>query len=414
MCNGSGKPISQGAQQALTRRKQPDARINLSQYIEPYRPDFQNRLVSIDTLRGIAALSVTLAHSLRFQPFVGEQGLIGESVAFILHWGLIGVYLFFIISGFCIHLNWAKQMISGKKPEIDFIEFWKRRAKRLYPAYLVALTIYIVTLWSTGKLEITHAFVLDALLHATMTHNLLHETTFSINPVFWTLAVEEQLYLAYFLLLKLRSRYRWPVILLVAFLVRVIWFALVFTAHRLWGVNIVVFESAAALWFCWVLGALSVEAAVGLVRLPSYCTNGYVGSAVLIGTLILANIDKYGEVSGMNHNLRTLFIQPLWGVSFFILVNCVIRMEKTLATSRGLTRWLAHIGVVSYSLYLTHELFMTHVVDMLTPHFSWTTADQTLIALFVFTPISVFFARVFYIAFERPFLNRRPSESKKG
>ncbi len=38
-------------------------------------------------------------------------------------------------------------------------------------------------------------------MHLLMLHNLDPNTCYTINGVFWTLAIEEQLYLAYFLLL---------------------------------------------------------------------------------------------------------------------------------------------------------------------------------------------------------------------
>ena len=48
-------------------------------------------------------------------------------------------------------------------------------------------------------------------MHLLMLHNLDPHTCYTINGVFWTLAIEEQLYLAYFLLLFLRVRFGWGV-----------------------------------------------------------------------------------------------------------------------------------------------------------------------------------------------------------
>ena len=59
-----------------------------------------------------------------------------------------------------------------------------------------------------------------------MLHNLDARTTYTINSAFWTLAIEEQLYLAYFLLLYLRIRYGWARTLLVCVAARVVWLGL--------------------------------------------------------------------------------------------------------------------------------------------------------------------------------------------
>ena len=112
------------------------------------------RLLSIDALRGLAALGVLIFHA------VGEYGhgrtaysgfdlatgvssqamlrLIGKCAIFIASFGWVGVILFFVISGFCIHMRWARERALGKKPDIRFVPFWKRRFIRLYPPFFVA------------------------------------------------------------------------------------------------------------------------------------------------------------------------------------------------------------------------------------------------------------------------------------
>ena len=41
-------------------------------------------------------------------------------------------------------------------------------------------------------------------------------------------------------------------------------------------------EAAATNWFIWALGALSVEAALGVVRLPDWCYRMWAGGAALL------------------------------------------------------------------------------------------------------------------------------------
>jgi peptidoglycan/LPS O-acetylase OafA/YrhL len=64
-------------------------------------------------------------------------------------------------------------------------------------------------------------------MHLLMLHNLDPKTCYSINGVFWTLAIEEQLYLAYFLLLFLRRRWGWSLALTMCLLARLGWMVLV-------------------------------------------------------------------------------------------------------------------------------------------------------------------------------------------
>src|SRR5262249_33963102 len=133
----------------------------------------------------------------------------------VFQWGRFGVWLFFVISGFCIHLRWASQYRPNHPaPQLNFLAFWKRRFIRLYPPYLLALTLYVVFLVSEG-FDFSGPNLARVGLHVVLLDNFDLRTVDSINGVFWTLAVEEQLYLAYFVLLKLRVRYGWAVTLAV-------------------------------------------------------------------------------------------------------------------------------------------------------------------------------------------------------
>src|SRR6266404_1213201 len=194
------------------------------------------RLASIDALRGAAALGIVLYHAVGVAGDTGPQNLLRWPVVFIhslTSFGYVGVFLFFVISGFCIHLQWAKARAAGRTNEIKFGAFWKRRIRRLYPAYLIALALYLLMTALSVGLKLTGGFVYDVVLHLFMLHNLDPKTAYSINSVFWTLAIEEQLYPAYFLLLFLRTRWGWGPTLIVCAAARVGWF---FFSNGVWVV----------------------------------------------------------------------------------------------------------------------------------------------------------------------------------
>ena len=215
-------------------------------------PLIQGRLQSIDALRGIAALGVVLYHAV----VQGSNGLPNnlfrwpvKLLQFVSSFGYIGVFLFFVISGFCIHLQWAKSRANNRPSSVRFGTFWRRRLRRLYPPYLIALALFIIMAALTTGINVTHFFVYDVVMHLLMLHNLDPYTCYSINGVFWTLAIEEQLYLAYFLLLFLRTRWGWGPTLLICAAARVGWFMF---SHAVWvtkGVGVPVPEAAASHWF---------------------------------------------------------------------------------------------------------------------------------------------------------------------
>ena len=386
-------------------------------------PARNGRLSSIDVLRGGAALAVVFFHTtdgaLFLDAFRSAPWL--TILALPAAYGFSGVYLFFVISGFCIHLAWARERANNREPQVAFVPFWKRRIRRLYPPYLVALGIYLLLLWAEGT---THSMVRPAAwdigLHLVMLHNLDPATALSINGVFWTLAIEEQLYLAYFLLLAIRRRFGWRLTLATCAAARIGWFGLAFLAHRIFGAQIPVTEAAASHWFTWALGAWSVEAWYGLVQRPRWTGQIALCAPVLLVGVGLSSAQHLLPPDSFLTDLAWLLEHPCWGLGFFILVNGLTAAESA-TTQDGAARsvagarvWsaLGAIGLFSYSLYLTHQLVLTHAVRVLSHEFAWSESASVLWQAFVLAPVSVVLAWVFYRLFERPFVTKvRPTPS---
>src|SRR5215216_7943392 len=207
------------------------------------------RMLTLDAMRGGAALMVVTYHALGVAPLTAPGGWewwLPQVTGYVVHFAFAGIYLFFVISGFCIHLFWAKARAAGvHKPVINFFSFWKRRVRRLYPPYFAALALYLVYLAYKTPVHVTGFYLWDVLLHVFMLHNVDLRTTYTINGAFWTLAIEEQLYLAYFLLLFLRIRFGWTRTLLICFSARIVWVILGHVLSASLGINIPVTEAAA-------------------------------------------------------------------------------------------------------------------------------------------------------------------------
>ena len=365
------------------------------------------RMLTLDAMRGGAALAVVTYHALGVAPRTAPSGWeawLPQVTAYVVHFAFAGIYLFFVISGFCIHLSWAKARARGvQKPVIDFFTFWKRRVRRLYPPYFAALALYLCYLAYKTPVHVTGFYVWDVLLHLFMLHNIDLRTTYTINGAFWTLAIEEQLYLAYFLLLALRIRFGWIRTLLICFSARVVWLILGRALSGWLGIHIPVTEAAATNWFIWALGALSVEAALGLKKLPRWCFRLPAAAVALGCAMALAQLLPLVDQTGWVHDVGWLIMHPAWGVGFFILVNYAVAAEqrwraKSLDAPR-LIPALASIGLISYSLYLTHSFVLMHWY-----WFGFTRFHILTISLIVMTPLSVAFSWVFFRVFERPFM----------
>lgn len=140
----------------------------------------KSRLIELDALRGIAAITVVIFHYLyRYNELYGHED-VNTNWA---HWGEYGVQLFFMISGFVIY--WTLNRINSP---IDFIV---SRFSRLYPVYwfCALVSLLFINIFGLPGREIE---TISAVGNVLMFHGYLGIA--SIDGVYWTLAVELTFY----------------------------------------------------------------------------------------------------------------------------------------------------------------------------------------------------------------------------
>jgi len=151
----------------------------------------------LDGLRAVAVTLVVVYHLFPGSPLLG---------------GFVGVDVFFVISGFLITSLLLRPSRLGRRGSPRrLVDFWRRRARRLIPALAVVVTVCATAAWMLGG---------DLLVG--MGRQVLGAVTFSYNWLavadgtdyfaatapelfrnFWSLAVEEQFYVVWPLLLPL-------------------------------------------------------------------------------------------------------------------------------------------------------------------------------------------------------------------
>jgi peptidoglycan/LPS O-acetylase OafA/YrhL len=93
------------------------------------------RLFGLDSLRAFAVLFVMLYHLTIF-------GELPSRILPVTYFGWMGVDLFLVLSGFLIGQQALTPYLIGQRPAIA--EFYRRRAYRILPAYLVVLALYFL------------------------------------------------------------------------------------------------------------------------------------------------------------------------------------------------------------------------------------------------------------------------------
>jgi len=127
----------------------------------------RNRFVTLDALRGVAAIGVMLYHSMPSSPLPVPGGF-------------LAVDLFFVLSGFVIALTYEERLRQGMGPR----EFLTLRAIRLWPMLLAGALLGI-------GLEGGHAGMLFLL------PNPYSDTLYPSNPPLWSLLLEAMAYVGF-------------------------------------------------------------------------------------------------------------------------------------------------------------------------------------------------------------------------
>ena len=121
--------------------------------------------------------------------------------------GYIMVDLLLVLSGFCLFLPIARQMVRGEvnAGQVDVRAFYRRRAVRILPSYYfcVLLILFAVVLptWPYTNMA---EFWRDLFANLTMTQTFFAKTFFftKFNVVLWTVCIEMQFYLLFPLLAR--------------------------------------------------------------------------------------------------------------------------------------------------------------------------------------------------------------------
>jgi peptidoglycan/LPS O-acetylase OafA/YrhL len=302
----------------------------------------EERLSELDALRGLAALAVVLFH------------LLPE-----FYWGWLGVDVFFVLSGFLI----TRIILEGGRAETFLKNFYSRRILRIWPIYYLAIAIagLLVATSRTpqplGGLPYALFFVQNVPAYwggATPPYTLRMSHT-------WTIAIEEQFYLLWPLLVpRVGRRLPWLVILLtaIAFGLRLITPRVDLLLTRCDGLAL----GAALAWY-WQ-GAHRRQLGMRTIR-------------ALRGALLFV-IASYGFWGTRAYGKQLLEVATLWraptilaaSLGAAILVVGILEHAGTPPLAPLRLPPLVYLGRISYGLYLYH-LLVFWVADGLQVRFGW-------------------------------------------
>jgi peptidoglycan/LPS O-acetylase OafA/YrhL len=288
----------------------------------------------IDGLRAVAVIPVVLFHA-------GFDWMRG---------GFVGVDVFFVISGYLITRLIVLERASGR---FSFAHFYERRARRILPALFVLVAACLPVAWVTMSPSQWGDFSRSVAAVPVFSANIvfIFQTTgyfgaaAELQPLLhtWSLAVEEQFYIVFPLVLSLTWRFARRRVAAVLWVFAGISFALCLVGHQL-DADVTFFLAPPRAWEL-LAGALT---ALRLEREPGP-SNALVRRCGLLGLVCILSSAFLFDDQTPSPSVYTLL--PVLGT-----VLVIVDTNRGSLASRVLSRrWLVGIGLVSYSFYLWHQ-----------------------------------------------------------
>jgi peptidoglycan/LPS O-acetylase OafA/YrhL len=342
-----------------------------------------SRLPSLDGLRAVSIFMVVIGHCSKTITGLSNStymllGFIGS--------GRVGVSIFFVISGFLITTLLVREQLSTHT--ISLKDFYIRRAFRIFPAFYA----YWLVAFVLALLGYTHLSRSDLVSAAIYIWNYVPRNvdTWFLGHT-WSLSVEEQFYLLWPLILKLSGpklgKRAALAVVITAPLIRLSsYFLLPSTRPR---IGMMLHTRADSLMIGALLALICLNEdhlrmlrrVVGswLIPVASMCF-------LVIDTLLTMHF-KGTYVLSIGYSLQNLTIA--------LLMAHVVFYDKTILGRILNSPVVVHVGLISYSLYLWQQLFLT-------------TNNATFSGLFPWNIVCAFAAaELSYHMLEKPFLRWR-------
>ncbi len=355
------------------------------------------RFYELDSLRGVAALTVVFHHFFRIcSPSVVH--FIDRTPLRLLAAGHQAVILFFLLSGFVLTLPYKK---NGR---LNYGPFLLKRVCRIYLPYLGALAFAILCdLHFSGRSR-ANDYWIHLTWSAPVTTSLVVQHILFLgsydwsqfNTAFWSLVYEMRISLVF------------PFIALAVVRLRAVWVILCAAALSL------AFNPLAIL-FSSILHLSSRDAAINSMLTLHYAAFFLIGSllakhlhaisrwfarltAFLAGTIALVSLALYGFSNASSIVQRSSIPGDLndWGTAAGATMLIVFAMNSRPFHSFLTSRTIHHLGQISYSLYLIHGTILFVLIHTLLGRVPMG------ILLLIYLSVTLLVTEIFYRLIERP------------
>lgn len=346
---------------------------------------------TIDFFRGTAILMVVLYHFTARLPAYALN--ITEGAPWPVFFGWVGVYFFFIISGYCIFMTLERSATVGV--------FLAKRFSRIYPAFVAAVLllfvfglVFHVPSVPEAKFHVEAPGPLDVALNLVF----LGELGEWVDGAFWSIAVEVKFYVLVALMAgfmpdraKFGRVFGW-----LAVGMGVLWMAstLVPLGHgSITPQSLLKFLTIAPYLSFFAVGILGYQYEHGREGVDK----------LFAGNLVLSTLIVWVEAYGFDKP-EGMMVASVCALAYLALALMFVRFVRGKGVPHvpGVTWGMAQIGLLSFCWYLIHEnigMSMLATLDLYLP---------AQLALWIVVVTTFLIAIVFSALFEWQF--RKPVE----
>jgi peptidoglycan/LPS O-acetylase OafA/YrhL len=364
----------------------------------------RDRLAGLDTLRALAIVVVMIFHL---------QGRLPDGFEPVARFGWMGVDLFFVLSGYLIGSQLLKPVRDGRG--VSLLGFYRKRAYRILPVYLVVLALYLF--WPAWREQTGISPLWEYL---TFTENFFVD--YWNNQAFshvWSLCVEEHFYLLLpmIVLVLVRKPALWKTVSVLAFFFALglgmrsyEYFHLLLPMGR--GAEHFSTDYIERIYYPTYtrLDGLLAGVALALMRTlrPTWWERVLrranwllLGGLGLMGCVLWIFKDRFGPIG-------TVIGFPLMGLAMAMLVAAAADTRCWFGRMR--VPGAKMIAMLAFSLYLTHKE-VAHLDEVYLPR---AMAPANWVSALIIVASCMAVAAVLYFAIERPFLALRDRREGRG
>jgi len=346
---------------------------------------------NLDSLRAIAALAVVFFHLHEWLP-KPENDILYNAIrilSFNSRGGELGVHFFFILSGFLItYIIFSEKKLTQ---QFNLLRFYLRRTLRIWPLYFLTLIVGFIIIPNFIENEHQNSSALFYSIFLANFDNINQAVNNATLGVQWSVAIEEQFYLAWPLLFYLPKN-----IFLFLVLILIGCSEYFYFIQESWELRYLhTFSNCRFLFFGGLLAYFSFFFRTKVTHLLNLIPK--------LLTILIYIISVFILYFQYDLGIKFPLSKPLLHFISILFFGFVI-LDQTFSSSTpfrfGRIKILDNLGKVSYGLYLLHMIIIYPL--------SFITTSNIFSYLFTYIGailLTIVFAKIIFKYFESPFLN---------